>query len=258
MARVNYDVNVGMNCNASCHFCNRLIDLFRIPNSQMTVEQIASVIEQWKEHGVVVKKLKISGGEPSLNPNLVQICQMFLESGIVEVLWVLTNGIKDNLPSLPRGARYKKDPIIEGTDYQKNHQPFLISPDDLGIRSENCGTSCSTMRNCGRGVDAFGFTFCGIAGALGHVLGIDPYSDEPVLRPPSDEICKHCLYSLDDEEQKRLQRKAPISRWPDGTVHYGAGVEYPTHTFREALEKYKKEPTRYPRRLEQSHVGQES
>ena len=246
---VNYDLNIGYACNAACRYCNRLIDEFRLPNASMTIAQVGTAIERWKAAGVTIKKLKVSGGEPSLHPDLVPIVQLLLDSGIVQTVWVLSNGIKQDLPKLPRGARYRVDPILDPKDGWKNHQPFLISPADVGIEAD--GSECSTRRMCGRGVEAFGFSQCGIAGALGHLLGIDPYHEKPVLHISHPEICKHCLYSLPDAKQKELQRKCPPGgKWPDGSTFGDSTIDYPTPTFKAALERRKTQPTFFARGLD--------
>jgi hypothetical protein len=248
--RVNYDLNVQYICSARCGFCNRGLDLFTIPNGAMTIDQVKIVIEKWRKAEIFIKKLKISGGEPSLHKDLVEIVQLLLDSGIVGTVWVLSNGIKKDLPKLPRGARWKVDPIVLSPKQGwKNHQPFLVSPDDYEIRSDNCGKTCSTVKHCGHGVEAFGFSQCGVAGFLGHLLGIDPYSEEPVLEL-DERLCKHCIYHIPDAEQKKLQRKCPTSRWPDGSVTHGEGIEHPSPTFKKALKQYREKPTTYARAFE--------
>jgi len=144
--KINLDLNIQYACNAACDFCNRLIDVFRIPDGSMTIDQVKQAIKEWKANDIHIKKLKISGGEPSLHPDIIEIVQLLLDSNIADRIWVLSNGLKKDMQKLPRGARWKVDPILDPKDGWKNHQPFLISPDDLGIRSDNCGITCSTMR----------------------------------------------------------------------------------------------------------------
>jgi hypothetical protein len=183
-----------------------------------------------------------------LNKRLQKVIDMCLASGFIQKVSVLSNGLKVRF-KMPPKARWAVDPILEGNDEYKDHQPFLISPDDYGVRSENCGKKCLTAKVCGSSFDAFGFSFCGIAGAMGHLLKINPYSSEPT-RELDERICKHCIYSLSQEEEQELQNRCNRKFMRYGEECGGGDDEYPSPTFKKAIEEYKKNPTRFPRAFE--------
>jgi hypothetical protein len=168
---------------------------------------------------------------------------------------VLTNGIAER-PSLPTGARWVVDPILPGNTEYKDHQPFLMSPADYGIESPYLGKSCTTANVCGSVFEAFGFSFCGLAGALGRLLKINPYSEEPT-RKLNPDICKHCIYSLGRRERRELEDRSERTFIRRGETHGGGDLPYPSPTWKAAIEEYKTNKEgrmKFPRMFDESKV----
>lgn len=193
-------------CNMKCDMCNRGIDKFPWQKSDLTVEDVKEAGEMLIATGLKVNKVRITGGEPTLHPQLKEICDVVRDVWQIQRMTaVLTNG--STKESRPRKiwARYKADVV------EKMHRPYSISPADLGLRGDY-GTKfpCEQQTGCGRLFDGFGFSFCVLAGSIGRMLRIDPYSKTP-MTDGDERICKHCLFSL-----KRSTRWGIWTAWKEG------------------------------------------
>lgn len=223
-------------CNLHCSMCNRWIDKFPWQDDcDLEAEDVREAGRMLKEAGLKVNKVRMTGGEPTLHPQLAEICDVVAsEWGIARCTAVLTNGTTKGRRPLKINARYKD--IDSKVGFVKNHRPFSISPSDLGLRGDY-GTKwpCEQQTGCGRLFDAFGFSFCVIAGSLGRLLRIDPYSRTPVLKG-DPEICKHCLFSLGRKQRWRIW-----GRWMEGQQ------EAVTETYRSAEERFRQLPFQFKR-----------
>lgn len=221
-------------CNLNCRYCNRGVDKHPWQDADLSVEDVEQAGDMVKSAGIKVNKVRVTGGEPTLHPQLKEICDAISERwGIIRWTHVLTNGT--TVKTRPRDikAKYSAD---RPTDKSKFHRPFSISPDDLGLRGDY-GTKwpCEQQTGCGRLFDGFGFSFCVLAGHLGRLLRIDPYSRTPVLQG-DPRICKHCLFSLG-----RRQRWRIWGRWQQGKQ------EAETKTYREGNAMLAQLPFRFKR-----------
>ena len=218
-------------CNMRCDMCNRGIDKFPWQPSDLTAADVKEAGEMVIAAGIRVNKVRITGGEPTLHPELREICDITRDVWQVErCTTVLTNGTTKQTRPWGIWARYKGG---DGTG-PKEHFPTTISPADMGL-SDRYGTEwvCDQQKGCGRLFDAFGFSFCVLAGALGRMLGIDPYSRTPVLKG-DERICKHCIFSLSRKVRWRIWQA-----WRDGKQ------EPVTRTYQEAEDAYRLLPFRF-------------
>ena len=220
-------------CNLKCEMCNRGIDKFPWQPSDLTAADVKEAGEMVVAAGIRVNKVRITGGEPTLHPELKEICDITRDVWQVErCTTVLTNGTTRKTRPRDIWARYKGG---DGTAV-KVHQPFSISPADLGLQGRY-GTEwlCELQKGCGRLFDGFGFSFCVLAGSISRLLRIDPYSKTPVLKG-DERICKHCIFSL-----PRRQRWKIWEAWREGKQ------EAVTKTYKEAEEEFRSLPFRFKR-----------
>lgn len=217
-------VLITQRCNAVCTHCDKGVGLAKMPDIEMTGEDMRRCVDAIKTENLEFKRVSISGGEPIINPHLQEILN---EAAKIETMYrcrVLTNGLNstkerreaiklpderfawapgylDDLDD-PKSGKNKR-----GVRYRDAvHWPFWISPADLGYEAkfENCGVRSF----CGRGFDNNGFSMCGQAPILGRVLGINPYPAAGVsvrehIETAMPEICKHCMYGLKHNPKKR-------------------------------------------------------
>lgn len=220
-------------CNLKCNMCNRWLDKFNWPDSDLTTSDVEEAGEMVVAAGIKVNKVRITGGEPTLHPRLAEICDITRDVWKVErCTTVLTNATTKATRPKQIWARYKS--TDEKTE--KIHHPFSISPNDLGLKGDY-GTKypCEQQMGCGRLFDAYGFSFCVLAGSLGRLLRIDPYSKTPVLEG-DPRICKHCIFSVGRKMRWRIW-----SRWRAGLQ------EAATRTYRDAEDAFKMLPYRHVR-----------
>jgi hypothetical protein len=130
-----------------------------------------------------------------------------------------------------------------GGVWKARHNPPMISPVDLGLNPKRDFLSnCYFGKRCGRLFDAFGFSFCPVAGQMGRIFNIDPYHSEPVLLG-NPEMCRHCAWS-----QNRRKRFELWVAARDGKL------EYPTKTYREAIARSNGEGLRTFKKFEERVV----
>lgn len=225
--RVRFGLVLTYRCNAKCRWCNRYLNWGSWEDSDLTPRDIRSGYNRVKRAGLEIEKTRVTGGEPLLHPQFSECMRVIGKTWNWEYIasgartCVFTNGI---LPRPePDGWRYNAGAQHES----RAHQPPAISPADLGMRGA-CGTKkyCHRQRGCGRLFDVFGFSFCMFAGAIGRVVGHDPYGSDPVL-DGQEEICKHCVFSVGVGEAHKLFKMAQSGE-----------IEYPTKTYREAFERW--------------------
>jgi cyclic pyranopterin phosphate synthase len=92
-------ISVTDRCNFRCLYCMPLSGLEWLPKSDiLTYEEIARVVGQLAPLGL--RRLRITGGEPTLRPDLERLIEMLRSIPEIEDISLSTNGVR--LPSLAR------------------------------------------------------------------------------------------------------------------------------------------------------------
>jgi hypothetical protein len=234
-----FQVSLTYRCNLACKWCFQFVGYLDFENTDISLEALVRGAKALREAKCRIRLLRVSGGEPTLHPWFEECCHILKKRWDPHWLWVCTNGT--NLK--PRGLQYREAP----SGFREKHQPFMLSPVDLGMESERAYHAgdeipCDLVAKCGRLFDVFGFSFCIIAGGLGRILRVDPYGTSS-LSVPNEAMCRHCIFSLHREARERL--------FID--VAMGA-VEHPSATYRQGLGK---EPFRMRRYLERCRDTEE-
>lgn len=226
---IRFGIVLTYNCNKSCPGCNRYLDFVEWPDSDIRLEGLEEGYRRVQEAGIKIQKVRVTGGEPLLHPEFLEAMKLIQRTWNKDYggrTCVFSNG-SVKFPK-PKGWRYN----VSKTDSKRPiwYKPCTISPADLGFKiSKKAGTNCSIQKGCGRLFDAFGFAPCVLAAPIGRLLGIDPYSNKPVLKGNPD-ICKHCPYSLRRRKMFELFTLANKNL-----------LNYPTKTFQNAIAKAKKD-----------------
>jgi len=230
---LHFELNITHTCNTVCRWCNRLVGVIKPKDSDIRPDQIPRMVKALKDADIKPYRMKITGGEPAANPHLVEVLNELTAIKTVEDGWVLTNATEQDKRGemkLPKPYHWHRSPLDT-----KMHDPFLVSPWDLGIQETTpMTTKCQTQRVCGIAFDRWGFAMCAMAGGLGRLLRINPYSDKPVIKRDK-RICKHCIYSLPLQMQRKVNE-----------LCYEKEVTHPTPTFRAALKRYREDPVEFP------------
>lgn len=225
MATINLSVNVTYRCNTVCRYCDRGVGVVDTRDVRdMTPEDAHRLVDGVVSSGHKVHKVKVMGGEPTLNRHLAEIVDAF--APICDTLWVVSNGLRP-VEQLPRirfrrrnqNAKYR----FESLD-RKEHYAFFMSPTDLGKEHwMQPLDQCIAVLLCGRGVEPEGFVQCSVARTIVRGLGRGDaalsFSDEPVLTQDR-EICRHCPLSMGQRRNKAVAK----------AVERGE-LEHPTRSF---------------------------
>jgi len=220
-----FQVPITYRCDRVCRWCDRLIGVlpWEDEDTDISMEDVRRAGELLKEHKIQVALLKVTGGEPTIHPQFVELCNELKgwvgEKGAVRIS---TNKAARD-PRLDSSFKSRATP---GKDQQviKRHVPVLVSPTDLGLDTSYM-FNCKMMTACGPMFDVFGFAYCQRAGPLGRLLGIDPYKTM-MTTEVIPEICKHCPQSLTKTKSRKILEAA-----------CNGEIEHPTKTWREALKK---------------------
>ena len=86
-------ISVTDRCNFRCLYCMPLEGLQWLPKSDiLSYEEIADVVSQLAPLGL--RRLRITGGEPTIRPNLDELIRMLRAIPAVEDIALSTNGVR--------------------------------------------------------------------------------------------------------------------------------------------------------------------
>jgi cyclic pyranopterin phosphate synthase len=95
-------ISVTDRCNFRCLYCMPLAGLEWLPKSDiLSYEEIARVVSELAPLGL--RRLRITGGEPTLRPGLERLIEMLREVPDIEDISLSTNGVR--LPELARALK---------------------------------------------------------------------------------------------------------------------------------------------------------
>src|SRR5205809_5660050 len=97
-------ISVTDRCNFRCLYCMPLEGLQWLPKADiLSYEEIADVVGQLAPLGL--RRLRITGGEPTIRPNLDELIRMLRDVSTVEDIALSTNGVRlGQIAELYRGA----------------------------------------------------------------------------------------------------------------------------------------------------------
>ena len=215
---MNYEIDITRRCNFSCPGCNHLCNIASDPSSDMTPEDVASVVSQINANDPSPGRIIVVGGEPTLHPKCVEYCR-YIKDNVrsFSQLRLNTNfshpGVSDSVASLGYDlADYlgSRDPAELRRIKANTHYNSLLSPREEGIPIDD-PHNCFILRGldgsgpCGMCVHRYRgrlwWCYCPNATSLAKLLGRE---DEFMFRTLADllrsdkgrlcsEICVHCM-----------------------------------------------------------------
>jgi radical SAM protein with 4Fe4S-binding SPASM domain len=92
-------IDVSSVCNYKCSFCFQAdmegMKKVGLKRGFMSLELFKKIVDDFSEFPDVIKKIKIGNhGEPTMNPNLVEMVEYASKSGRAEIIEIFTNGSK--------------------------------------------------------------------------------------------------------------------------------------------------------------------
>ncbi len=124
-------ISVTDRCNFRCQYCMPLEGLPWLPKQEiLRYEEIADVVRQLAPLGL--RRLRLTGGEPTIRPQLAKLVRMLRDVSAVEDIALSTNGVK--LPEMARElADAGLDRVNISADSLRPDRVVAIARRDLGF-----------------------------------------------------------------------------------------------------------------------------
>ena len=195
-------LEVTYDCDLKCNNCNRICG--QAPSAEyLTIEQIQKFIEESTDNDVKWKKIIVSGGEPTIHPNILQILDLLIayqmDYSHQTIIELQTNGYGEAARNVL--SRVPKEITIENSTKKSSVQrfhPINLAPiDSFFYKDIDFSIGCDAVTNCGICLTPYGYYPCSIAGAIDRVFGFDlgrkklPSVDDPMLEM-LPQLCKFC------------------------------------------------------------------
>jgi cyclic pyranopterin phosphate synthase len=124
-------ISVTDRCNFRCQYCMPLEGLPWLPKAEiLRYEEIAEIVRQLAPLGL--KRIRITGGEPTIRPQLATLVRMLRDIAGVEDIALSTNGVK--LPEMSQALRDAGlDRVNISADSLRSERVVAIARRDLGF-----------------------------------------------------------------------------------------------------------------------------
>ena len=124
-------ISVTDRCNFRCQYCMPVEGLPWLPKQEiLRYEEIAEIVRQLAPLGL--RRLRITGGEPTIRPQLASLIRMLHEIPGVEDIALSTNGVK--LPAMAQELRAAGlDRVNISADSMRAERVVAIARRDLGF-----------------------------------------------------------------------------------------------------------------------------
>lgn len=209
MIHKRFELDIIIACTCKCNNCGRACGL--APSKlRLSVDDIKRFIKEANELNYVFDFVAILGGEPTLHPDLIEICELLYHGlnylGGRRRVIVKTNGYtqktKEVMATLP--------PHIEIENSNKTDESPLFSKyNDAPIdypehQNDNFEAGCNISESCGYGFHPNGkFYCCGAGATIDRIfnlgMGVEHLKDltEEKLREQKKTLCKYCGHFKD-------------------------------------------------------------
>src|SRR4051812_46464446 len=135
-------ISVTDRCNFRCQYCMPVEGLPWLPKSDiLSYEEIRDVVTQLAPLGL--RRIRLTGGEPTIRPDLVTLVRMLREVPEVEDIALSTNGVK--LPALaPALAEAGLDRVNISADSLRPERIAAIARRNLGFEPSVAASAAET------------------------------------------------------------------------------------------------------------------
>lgn len=241
----NIEIDITFKCNLKCYNCDR--SCTQAPDdSRMTVEQIKKFIGESVNNNKHWSRIRILGGEPTIHPDIDDIINILLDYkekySLSSRIELTTNNygpeVNRKLLKMPRKI-YVNDTHKTGR-FQKKFVAFNLAPCDYNIYSFSDYTNaCWITKDCGIGLNRYGYYHCGVGGSIDRVFGFDiglkkmPQNTSE-FRKQKIKLCKLCGHFL-CRKYIHPEQRVPIEGEPKSKTWISAYNLYPSSSI---LTKY--------------------
>ena len=215
------DLQITLKCNAHCHNCIKFCNMENITGldyskSDMTMKQIDWFIKQVEEKDItkLFDTICVTGGEPLLHPNLIEIIEKLEDLQKKKDFKILINS--NLLKPIPEKIQKYIINWSLPKDNTNIHNVVLLHPDDFGGEKKTYKT-CTHYRKNRIVVNYLGYSICCAADAYIRlfdykclILSYLPNSLDEF--PNMDLICRHCPFGNYDILPLEKDMGCPISQ----------------------------------------------
>jgi organic radical activating enzyme len=211
------EIDITRECNWKCNFCNRLCNLkSKNPDTIMNMDDIYDITNQLSKYKNNIDLITIIGGEPTLNPNCLNICE-YICSQFENKIFLRTNG-SSNLDDYKLLSSKYNNFIIDYDNIKtlnfKNidHLNIFLSPKENNQKTGNKNhKDCWMVRSCGIDVSKhnnqlkwFYCPFYMITILLDKVYLLKDKLDDLLNDNIHNyDICSHCQFNAIDKDKIR-------------------------------------------------------
>jgi len=197
------EIDITYDCRLRCLNCARSCS--QAPDiAAMSINQIDKFVSESISQKVKWEKIGVLGGEPLLHPDLLEILDILLTyketyspSSLIEIT---TSGygtdVKSAISTVPKGVEINNTHKQDA--YQDKFEPFNVAPrDQWKFCLSDFRNGCSTTKDCGLGLNIYGYYPCGPGGAIDRVMGFNiglkhlPRSHDDIF-PQMQQLCRFC------------------------------------------------------------------
>lgn len=191
------EIDITYECNMGCPNCDRSCG--QAPsNERMTLDQIKKFVQESIENNVKWDMIHLSGGEPTLHPDIFKIFDVINEyrkfNPSMQV-HLLTNGAGDRtkyvLSKTPSWIKIcnsaKESPV-------QLFVPFNLAPKDRALyKYVDYSNACGLATCAGLGLNLHGYYTCVSAGGIDRVFGFD-IGRKKLPKPGDDMVDQLCTF----------------------------------------------------------------
>ncbi|MCX5706963.1 MAG: radical SAM protein [Candidatus Omnitrophica bacterium] len=222
------EINMTFDCNVKCINCSQ--SCRQAPSSeQVSIEQIKKFIQESIQQERRWERIILTGGEPTLHPLLLDAVSLLLDYkrkySNQTSIDVFTNGsgigvsrVLSKLPAEIVVNNSNKSSIVN------MFYPINIAPVDLKeYEYTDYSNACGLAEKCGYGLNSYGYYFCGIAGGIDRVFGLDIGRKEmpmigDILKEQRSQLCRYCGFF---QRKYKHSNEGKISRtWHESYENY--------------------------------------
>jgi organic radical activating enzyme len=211
------DLAVTLRCNWKCRNCLRFCEMYDLTgldysDSDMSLDQINLFISQveniWLESGnMVFSVVQLSGGEPLLHPNIIEIANRILDKltrkNIVGRLIINSNMVE----SAPKEIESYIVNYSSVEQKPKEHAAVLMHPDDRAAERPTY-SSCNYHGKSRVVLTYQGYNLCCVADGYIRLFCADNLITNDLPKsvegfPEIDRVCQHCSFGCKIEKLER-------------------------------------------------------
>ena len=230
------EIDITYDCHLRCPNCARSCS--QAPDvASMSPAQIQKFVSDSVAHNVTWEKIGVLGGEPMIHPEILEILDILLNYKETHspntLIKITTSGhgseVKDAISLVPEGVEINNTNKQQA--YQPKFEPFNLAPrDQWKFLLSDYRNGCSTTKDCGLGLNKYGYYPCGPGGATDRVIGFDiglkhlPRTHNELF-PQMEKLCQYCGHFCSrhfiPKEERETIVGSPMSRsWRDAYASF--------------------------------------